>query len=294
MPPTSTMTDQPDQLLRLALPKGHMQEGVFALLRDAGIEVRVGARGYRPTISIPGVETKLLKPQNIVEMLDQGSRDIGFAGADWVAELNADLVQLIDTGLDPIRLQAAAPVELAEQGWPDRPVIVASEYERLTRVWMAAQPFDGRFVRSYGATEVFPPEDADCIVDNSATGATFEANNLRVVGELMRSSTRLYANRRALEIPQKRRAIEDLVLLLGSVIEARRRVVIEVNVPAARLDEMVAALPCMRFPTVSKLADDGFAVKVAAPREDLPSLIPRIRELGGTDIIVTRPAQIVP
>ena len=72
-------------------------------------------------------------------------------------------------------------------------------------------------MHSYGATEVFPPEDADCIVDNMATGETLKANGLVVVDQLMRSSTRLYANPRALEEPAKSARIETLVLLLRSV-----------------------------------------------------------------------------
>src|SRR6266568_6302912 len=119
---------------RLGLPKGRMETGVLALLADAGIRVRPSARGYRPDVSLPGAEAKLLKPQNIVEMLALGSRDVGFAGADWVAELEADVVELLDTGLDPVQLVAAAPVALLEDGQlPKRRLIVASEYERLTR-----------------------------------------------------------------------------------------------------------------------------------------------------------------
>ena len=79
-----------------------MEQGVLALLADAGIRVTFGRRGYRPSLSLAGFETKILKPQNIVEMLHLGSRDIGFAGADWVAELSAELVELLDTGLDPV------------------------------------------------------------------------------------------------------------------------------------------------------------------------------------------------
>ena len=95
--------------LHLALPKGRLQKGVLALLSDAGINVTVPPRGYRPTCSVDGLEIKLLKPQNIVEMLHAGSRDLGFAGADWVAEKGADLVEVLDTGLDPVRIVAAAP-----------------------------------------------------------------------------------------------------------------------------------------------------------------------------------------
>jgi ATP phosphoribosyltransferase len=285
-----------DPTLRLALPKGRMQDGVLALLADAGIRVRAGSRSYRPEVSVPGFETKLLKPQNIVEMLHVGSRDLGFAGADWIAELSARAVELLDTGLDPVRLVAAAPAALLVDGrLPARPLVVASEYEHLAKNWIRTAGLQARFVRSYGATEVFPPEDADCILDVTATGATLRANALEIVGEILASSTRLYANPRALEHPRRREAIDRFVMLLRSALEARYRVMLEVNVTAAQLESVVAALPCMREPTVAPLhGDAGYAVKAAVPRSELPRLIPEIKARGGCDIVVTEIAQIVP
>jgi ATP phosphoribosyltransferase len=283
--------------LRLALPKGRMQAGVFELLADASIALRAGERDYRPVISLPGYEVKILKPQNIVRMLDAGARDVGFAGADWVAELDADLVEVLDTGLDPVRLVAAAPAALIREGVlpADQPLVVASEYERLSRSWIIDQGLDATFLKAFGATEVFPPEDADCIIDNTATGSTLRSNELVVVDELMRSSTRLYVNPRVLDDPVSREQVENLVMLLRSVLESRRRVMVEVNVSSDRLDEVVAILPCMRVPTVSSLnGDAGFAVKVAVPRDQLTELIPLIKGKGGTDIVVTSLAQIVP
>ncbi|MEX2155947.1 MAG: ATP phosphoribosyltransferase [Gemmatimonadales bacterium] len=278
------------RVLRLGLPKGRMEAGVLTLLADAGIHVRPGARGYRPEVSLPETEAKLLKPQNVVEMLAAGSRDVGFAGADWVAELDFAVIELLDTELDPVQIVAAAPGPL-----PDRRIVVASEYERLTRAWIARRGLAADFVRSYGATEVFPPEDADVIVDNTATGATLAANGLRVLDVLMRSSTRLYANPRALESPERRRRVEDLVLLLRSVLDARRRVMLEVNASADCLDAVVAALPAMRQATVSPLfGNGGYAVKAAVPRDLLPLVIPAVKAAGGTDVVVSRLAQIVP
>ena len=288
------MCPQPDptRVLRLGLPKGRMEGGVLALLADAGIHVRPGARGYRPEVSLAETEAKLLKPQNVVEMLAAGSRDAGFAGADWVAELEVELIDLLDTELDPVQIVAAAPGPLSP---PDRRLVVASEYERLARAWIARRGLRADFVRSYGATEVFPPEDADVIIDNTATGATLEANGLEVVDVLMRSSTRLYANPRALESPQRRRRVEDLVLLLRSVLDARRRVMLEVNASAECLNAVVAALPAMRHATVAPLfGNGGYAVKAAVPRDVLPLVIPAVKAAGGTDVVVSRLAQIVP
>jgi ATP phosphoribosyltransferase len=282
--------------IHLALPKGRMQDNVLRLLADAGINVHVGTRGYRPKISLPGFETKILKPQNIAEMLHFGSRDVGFAGADWVAELKLELVELLDTGLDPVRIVAAAPENiLVNDKLPKQKLLVASEYEQLTRNWISTSGLDATFVRSFGATEVFPPEDADCIVDNTATGSTLEANQLRIVDTLMLSSTRLYASPKAFEDPAKREKLEWLKLLLTAVLEARQRVMIEVNISGQRLDSLVDILPCMREPTIAPLhGEAGFAVKAAVPRKDLPTLIAQIKQVGGTDIVVSDLSQIVP
>src|SRR5205814_204921 len=234
-----------------------------------------GARGYRPEVSLPGTEAKILKPQNIVEMVSLGSRDLGFAGADWVAELEANVVELLDTGLDPVQVVAAAPQELLENGaLPARTLVGASEYERLARRWIAARGLSAEFVRSYGATEVFPPEDADVIVDNTATGATLEANGLAVVDEVMRSSTRLYANPVALADPARRRRIEDLVMLLNSVLVPRPPALLRLDSnegvlpPQELLGALAGADPELlrRYPEVSEL-EAALAARLAVAPE---------------------------
>lgn len=286
--------------IRLALPKGRIQDGVFVLLNGAGLPVRSGARHYRPSLPLEGWEAKILKPQSIVRMLEAGSRDLGFTGADWVAELDADLVELLDTQMDPVQIVAAVPEALLGDAWPNRPLrkdgwIVASEYPRLTQAWIEKQGLQARYLRSYGATEVYPPEDADCIVDNTATGSTLRAHNLQIVEVLMRSSTRLYARPQALEDPARREQIEHFVLLLRSVLDARQRVMLELNVPSDRLEEVIAILPCMREPTVASLhGAQGFAVKAAVAREGVPQLIPLLRARGGTDILIAELAQLIP
>lgn len=299
VPRLQTDSSEANAAVRLALPKGRMQEGVLKLLADAGVDVTIGGRAYRPKLAMAGFDAKLLKPQNAVEMLKVGSRDLGFAGADWARELGADLVEVLDTGLNPVRVVVAAPAARIEEGRLTAPsdgqLRIASEYERLTRNWIADQGLSATFVRAYGATEVFPPEDADAIVDNTATGATLEANALTICGEVMRSSTRLFASKAAMDDPSKRDRIEHLALLLRSVLEARRRVLLEVNVDAERLDGLIANLPCMREPTVASLAGGAaFAVKAAIPRDEVAELVPVLKAAGGTDILVSPLSQIVP
>jgi ATP phosphoribosyltransferase len=289
-----------EEKIKLGLPKGRMEKGVFELLKAAGIQVRTSSRAYRPTISLPEFQTKILKPQDIVEMLHMGRRDIGFAGADWVRELNAELIELLDLGLDPVRLVAAAPKESLEKGaLPKKHLVIASEYEELTKQWIKEKGLDATFVHSHGATEVFPPEDADCIVDNTSTGSTLKANGLEIVDELMTSSTRLYAHPKVLEDPEKKEAIDKLVLVLRSVLDARKRVMVEVNVSKEDLEAVVDVLPCMRRPSVAELHSkagfvEGYVVKAAVPSEEIARLVPVLKERGATDIVVSLISQLVP
>lgn len=287
---------QAEQTIRFAIPKGRMYDGVAKLLDEAGIRIRTSSRDYRPSISLPGYDVKILKPRAIIEMLDLGARDLGFAGADWVAEDSADLVELLDTGLDRVRLVAAVPEQSNEDELLNRAgAIVASEYVNITKRWIDERGYSAKLIRSYGATEVLPPEDADCIIDNTATGSTLEANNLRIIDELMVSTTRVYASKAAMASPAKREQIERFVLLVRSVLEARKRVMLELNVSSENLESVIEVLPCMRQPTVAPMHNsDGFAVKVAVLRDQLTEVIPLIKARGGSDIIVTQPGQIVP
>lgn len=283
-------------LVQIALPKGRMFEQLRKLLQDAGCPILTRARDYRIQLALPGFSAKLLKPQGIVEMLGAARRDVGFAGADWVSELNADLVTLLDTELDPVDIVAAAPESLLVDGQlPNRPLVVASEYAELTKRWMLQTNLEGRFVRSWGATEVLPPEDADCIVDNTATGSTLRANRLQIVDKIMSSSTRLYASQRVLDDPSKRQRVEDLVMMLKAVLDARKRVMLEFNLDAGLLDTVLPLLPAMREPTLARLqTESGVAVRAAVPRSTLTGLLPTIKTVGGTDIVVSRIEQIVP
>ena len=211
-------------------------------------------------------------------------------------ETGAEIVELMDTGLNPVRLVAAAPIEILVDGKlpADRQLTVASEYESLTRDWIKRAGLNAKILTTYGATEVFPPEDADCIVDNTATGSTLRANGLKIVDEVMTSSTRLYASPESQQNQRLKQQIDDLVMLLTSVLDARRRVMVDLNVETSKLQKIIEILPCMREPTVSQLSNSGWhAVRSAVPREKLTEIIPRLKAAGACDIITSVPEQII-
>ncbi|MEL6616512.1 MAG: ATP phosphoribosyltransferase [Bacteroidota bacterium] len=282
-------------MLKLVLPKGRIQVAVQAALAECGITLSGAERTYRPSVNVDGIQVKLLKSQNIPPLLALGQHDCGFAGADWVREQRADVVELLDLGFDPVKIVAAVPEDQDWDALRQRPIIAVSEYRRLTTDWLESLGTDFTFVRSYGATEVFPPEDADLVVDNTATGATLRANRLKIVATIMESTTRFLANAAALDDPEKRESIENLVVLLRGVLASRKRVLLEMNASPEALDTVVSLLPAMKAPTVSKLyQEDGFAVRAAVPMSAVRTLVPELLAAGATDILELPIRKIIP
>lgn len=285
------MSSQP---IRLVLPTGRMHQAVLALLERAGLSIPRTAKNYRPQANDDRFEVKLMKPANIPTLLDMGSHDIGFSGLDWVRETGSNVETLLDTEILPVRLVSAAPVGAVPFERTDRPLVVASEYERLTREYMTRRGVEWTFLRTYGATEVFPPEDADMIVDNTATGSALAANHLEAIDLLLRSTTWFIASPQALRRPEVRRAVDDLCLLLRGALDADKRVLLEMNVDGTRLDAVVELLPAMKAPTVQPLYGNGeYAVKAAVPRDRVAQLIPQLRAAGASDILETDITRVI-
>jgi ATP phosphoribosyltransferase len=274
------------QRLRLVLPKGRIFDSVLALLGDAGFGMEVDDRVYVPRVEDPELECKIMKPQNIPRLLEIGSHDAGFTGHDWVVETGAGIDEVLDLGFNPVRIVAAVPEDLAGASLDRKKLLVASEYERLAREYLDRRGQDYVFLKSYGATEVFPPDDADMIIDNISTGRTLTEHNLVVVDTLMESSTRFVASREAMADPWKSEKIREMKMLFQAVLDARERVMLEMNVPKERLEDIVGELPCMRSPTVAPLwGEQGYAVKIAVRRKEVARLIPQLKKLGATDIL---------
>ena len=274
--------------LKLVLPKGRINTKVLKLLSDCGINLEGDDRNYRPNAFGFDLEVKLLKSQNIPSLIELGQHDIGFAGLDWIQERRSNVEILKDLGYDPVQIVACIPEDWDWQEMQKRPLIVASEYKRISERYLDKLGLDYQLLRSYGATEVFPPEDADMIIDNTSTGTTIRANRLKIVDTVMESTTQFIANADTLKDSGKRQDIEDLHTLMQSVINGRERVLLEMNCSNDQITSIVDLLPSMRYPTVSKLYQDkGFAIKAAVKKSEIRALIPSLIAAGATDILET-------
>lgn len=270
----------------MVVPKGRIYTNVVNLLNDAGFGVEISERVYIPRVEDPEIAAKIMKPQNIPKLVELGSHDVGFTGRDWVVETQADVVEILDLGFDKVSIVAAIPGSLIESDLRKRKIIVASEYERIASNFLAQENYDYILIRTYGATEVFPPEDADMIIDNTSTGRTLSEHNLHVLKTVMDSSTVFIANKAALENKWKREKIEEMKMLFQAVLDARDRVMLEMNVPPDKFEKIIKVLPCMRAPTVAPLyGNQGYAVKIAVKKHEVVKLIPLIKKYGATDIL---------
>lgn len=288
-----------DTSIKMTIPKGRIQEKVIGLLSQIGLSFLANDRSYRPICSDQTFVTKLLKSQNIPGLVALGRHDCGFSGHDWVVEQDADVVELLDLGFDPVRIVAAMPEELAEKGDfrkldLGRPLIVASEYRHLAQKFIERNGLNAIFVQTFGATEALPPEDADIIVDNTSSGATLKQNRLVIIDEVMRSTTRFICNCKALEDPRKRKTLEEMTMLMKSTLAARGRVMLEMNVSRDDFDKLVVDLPCMKAPTISELFNgSGYAVKISVLSRDVRALIPQLVAKGARDILEYKVDKIV-
>jgi len=271
--------------LRILIPKGRIFENVSRLFSEAGFPIALSDRTYRPALGADWLDAKIMKPQNVGELLELGSHDAGFTGIDWIRESGADVQEVLDLGFDKVRIVAAVPHDYDEAKLRSKKLVVATEYVNLAEQWLKSSGYQYRILRTYGATEVFPPDDADMIIDNTSSGQTLKDNGLKIIATLLESSTRFVASKAAFANAEKKRRIEELAMLFSAVLDGRDRVMLEMNIPKEQF-ESLSSLPAMRSPTVAPLyGDAGFAVKIAVKKHEVPDIIPKLKKLGAIDIV---------
>jgi ATP phosphoribosyltransferase len=177
---------------------------------------------------------------------------------------------------------------------PRQGLRVHTEYPELTKRYFERHGIDADVVLSYGATEAKVPDIADAVVEITETGRALRAAGLKIVDTILESYTELIASPAAYEVPEKRRAMEQLRVLLEGALEARGRVLIKLNVDGPNLDAVIGLLPALKAPTVSKLfGDDAFAVETVVAKREINTLIPALVDAGATGIIELPISKIV-
>jgi ATP phosphoribosyltransferase len=290
-------------VLRLVLPKGTLERATLQLFEEADLAVeRSSDVDYRATIDDPRVsDVRILRPQEIPRYVAGGLFDVGITGRDWIEETGADVVTLSELHYSkatarPIRMVLAVAGDSPVTSVTDLPdgVRVHSEYPDLTRRYFEKHGVDAEVTLSYGATEAKIPEIADAVIEITETGRALRAAGLKIIDTVLTSYTELIAHPESYADSAKRQAMDEIRTLLSGALEARGRVLVKLNVDAARLDDVVALLPSLKSPTVSKLfGEDGYAVEAVVAKAEINTLIPALKNHGATGIIELPISKIV-
>ena len=278
--------------LKILLAKGRIYESVYELLSDVGISISLPDRTYFPTTNQKDLAFQVVKPQITSLLLANNKADVGFSGKDWVYEnqVENDVVEIMDLGFDPVRIVAAIPEARDFDKLLKGQVTIATEYQTLSRKWVEEKKIKGTIFRTWGTSEGFVQDTDDSIaqilIDNTSTGSSLKANRLKIVDTLMESSTRMYASKTAMADPEKKQKIMELKMLFETVLNARSRVMLEMNCAEDKFDTLIKGIPSMKSPTVSPLfGGNGYAIKIAVKKSEVPTLLPKLQSLGATDIV---------
>jgi ATP phosphoribosyltransferase len=278
--------------LKLGVPKGSLQDSTVELFARAGWRISVNSRSYYPAIDDPEIECMLVRAQEMARYVEHGGLDCGLTGNDWIVESGADVQEIAElvyskTSLARVRWVLAVAENSSINSVKDlEGKVIATEVVHITQKYLERNGVKARVEFSWGATEVKVPKLADAIVEITETGSSLRANRLRIVDTLLESSTRFIANRAALSDPWKREKIDSLAMLLDGAIKAYSRVGLLLNVRRADLDNLLAALPSLRNPTISQLSDPNWvAINTIVEEKTVRQLIPKLKAARAEGIV---------
>ena len=224
--------------------------------------------------------------------VEQGVLDAGITGYDWIIENNAQVHEVCELMFSkvsrrPVRWVLCVPEDSPVKSVKDlQGKRIATGTVELTKQFLDDNGITAEVEFSWGPTEVKQPYLADAIVEVTETGSSLKANNLRIIHEVMRSTTQLIANKAAWADPWKKSKIARIAMLLKAALNARGKVGLMLNVQEKDLAAVEALLPSLRSPTVSKLQTAGwYAVSTIVDEETVRELLPRLKESGAEGIV---------
>ncbi len=278
--------------LKLGIPAGSLQEATFELFQKSGYKISVEKRSYIPRIDDEEIECLLIRAQEMARYVANGTLDAGLTGHDWIVETQSDVLEVAELRFSkvsrkPVRwvlcVPESSPIQTVQDLEGKR---IATEGVGLTKQFLAKHGVNAEVEFSWGATEVKPPKLVDAIVEVTETGSSLRANNLRIVAEVLQSTTRFIANHESYKDAWKRAKIDDIVLMLRATMAAEGKVGLMMNVRKSQLPAILDLLPALKNPTISHLSDENWlAVSTIIEESMVRKLIPQLKTVGACGIV---------
>ncbi len=234
----------------------------------------------------------LIRAQEMARYVENGILDAGITGYDWILETNADVHQVCELVFSKVSRRPVRWVLCVPEDSPIKTVKdlegkrIATEAVGLTTRFLERHHVKAHVEFSWGATEVKPPKLADAIVEVTETGSSLRANNLRIMDEVLQSTTRFIANRTSYADSWIKAKVDNIALMLHSCLEAEGKVGLMMNVHRRNLDAVLKMLPALQTPTVSHLSDpDWVALNTIVDESLVRTIIPQLKQSGAKGIV---------
>lgn len=281
-----------ERLLKLGIPAGSLQEATAELFRKAGYNIKFSSRSYYPTIDDDEIECLLIRAQEMARYVEQGILDAGITGYDWILETEAQVHEICELVFSKVSRRPVRWVLCVPESSPIQTVAdlagkrIATEAVGLTKRFLAQHGVTARVEFSWGATEVKPPRLADAIVEVTETGSSLRANDLRIVAEVLQSTTRFIAHPGAYAEPWKKSKLDNIALMLQSCLAAEGKVGLLMNVRRSDLAQVLAHLPALQKPTIAALSDPEWVdVSTIVEESVVRTIVPQLKESGARGIV---------
>lgn len=285
-------------ILKIAIPnKGRLSEKIYELLNCAGLTFPTkDQRTLQVTTKDKKYSIIFVRTQDIPRFVEDGVADIGFTGFDIVTELKADVDKIMDLDFGQCEMVVAVKDEDHYNSSNDLPqaIKIATSFPNIAKEYFEKLGKTPKIIEVSGATEITPRLGlADVVVDITSSGETLKSNKLRIIDKILESSAIVIANKNLTETQQDK--TKSLIRALKSVIDAREKKYLMVNIPKASLDRLKEFMPGLSAPTVTHLLGDEekAVVHVVVDKERVYESIEKLKELGGEGILIMTVDQMV-
>ncbi|MBU1270269.1 MAG: ATP phosphoribosyltransferase [Nanoarchaeota archaeon] len=278
--------------LKLGIPKGSLQEATLKLFKNAGFNIVLNERSYKPMIDDDEIECLLIRAQEISKYVEEGVLDVGLTGTDWIIENDSDVEEIEDLIYSKQRFKKVKVVLAVAEDSNLTTVKdlegkrIATELVNLTKQYLKKNNVNAKVEFSWGATEVKVPELVDAIVDITETGSTLKANGLKIIDILLESTTKLIANKNSIKDSWKKEKIDKIALLLKGALLAEGKVGLKMNAKKEDLNKLLKILSSLKSPTISQLSEKNWiAIEVIIDESMVREVIPKLKIAGARGII---------
>lgn len=287
-----------EDILKIALPnKGRLSQKIYELLDSAGLNLdSKDERCLKLDTKDGKFRLIFVRAADIPNFLDTKTADVGFTGKDIIEEkeVELDIVKEFSFGKCDMVVAVKEEDNIDDVSKLPKSLRVATSFPKITKKYFDKIGIEAKVQEIMGAVEITPSLGfCDCIVDITSTGTTLKSNRLKIIDKILSSSTVLCA-RKDLEANKQLR-LRSLIRAIDSVLDAKAKKYLMVNIPKTELENVHKFLPGLTSPTVIPLHNnsDKVAIHVVVDEDKIFDAIDNLKSIGGEGILILSVDQMV-